>query len=862
MTSGDDGFAGAPPRPPPTGVGACNEIAAQRDLNLSPSQRLCKWQFDEHGAKTSRGKCTKSMCDFAHSLAEIRMPQEHRLYTGNGADRVVAFTDWGTADSAQMEACLSQCYRTKLTEAIAKGSRVSAHLCYDWLFLRSCTVCPRWSNCWFLHPTPNTLAQMRQYFCRRSPVNPTLCGAKKCPYAHHTYELEVPKAFLLSYDLSAAHTVDVEVICDGQRVVMPVRAFMLLDTHGRTALRLAINNSVLPMCHNRLCDVTFACSRLHIHPAQWYSKSPGWDRVQQHASYRRGSTTQERIFLERVRAETDAALFEPLRLLHAPPPGAMPVAEAVPTVVTDLDDNDNSNSDDNVALDAEIRSRRDKLRAVLMLPSASLAFRAKEGLSIDTELADDLRNKWRSTSSRWQHVFEPWLASGQMPFRVGTNYVSHPSLVISNAGGSANVYVGLRVDDGTEVAIKVLTQQAVGRMSDSNLQRAFETEVRALKVRGAVGGIVRYYGTHVKSFEDPDTSATVVRRSIVFELMEGTVRDVVGHWLQCDVLGSRAHLHACRYILCSVISTLSDLNNSVVDGNVIAHRDVKPDNVLLDHMQQVRLIDFGVSKMIAAHLDSQSVTIVGAPLVYCSPEAISRNPFAHRTSDLYSVGLLLQFMASGKEEWDHGRAHEVKWVAVDGLWRRHAAAAAVDLRNTVVVGDAQTPGVPDQRGFYDIFKYETHLRLLAHPFFWSARKTVDFLVALGTLSRTVVLNSGLEQVAAGVVDTNAWSHLLPAPLQARADTWLKENGALYAGMAWGFLRFVRNCISHANVNNDGVFLETPVFLEVAPQLATRLWRFIVRHDQLRDEHIISRFIFEPFSVISARNVPDDDDEWW
>ncbi len=72
----------------------------------------------------------------------------------------------------------------------------------------------------------------------------------------------------------------------------------------------------------------------------------------------------------------------------------------------------------------------------------------------------------------------------------------------------------------------------------------------------------------------------------------------------------------------------------------VVHRDIKPDNILLDKRGQVHVIDFGVARF----FDDLSVTytgqLVGTPL-YMSPEQVTgRGPIDQRT-DIYSLGLVL-----------------------------------------------------------------------------------------------------------------------------------------------------------------------------------------------------------------------------
>ena len=72
----------------------------------------------------------------------------------------------------------------------------------------------------------------------------------------------------------------------------------------------------------------------------------------------------------------------------------------------------------------------------------------------------------------------------------------------------------------------------------------------------------------------------------------------------------------------------------------VTHRDVKPENLLLDRSGKVRLIDFGVARFFEDVSITLTGQIVGTP-TYMSPEQVTgRLEIDHRT-DIYSLGLVL-----------------------------------------------------------------------------------------------------------------------------------------------------------------------------------------------------------------------------
>ena len=240
--------------------------------------------------------------------------------------------------------------------------------------------------------------------------------------------------------------------------------------------------------------------------------------------------------------------------------------------------------------------------------------------------------------------------------------------------------------DAAPISLRLGPWQLVERIGSGGMGEVFEArrgdgtfEQRAAIKLLHVGSV----GQHER-FDAERRILARLEHPGISRLLDGGVADDGRPWMAMEfVEGAPITIH-CLQARASLAERLL-LFEQVCDAvayahrHLVVHRDLKPANILVDADGRVRLLDFGIAKLLDQ--DTAALTHTGSVLLtpaYSAPEQISGGAVT-TSADVYALGLLLFELLAGCRPWpDTGSslAHTLRAVLDKPVPTLSTAAAA------------------------------------------------------------------------------------------------------------------------------------------------------------------------------------------
>ena len=397
---------------------------------------------------------------------------------------------------------------------------------------------------------------------------------------------------------------------------------------------------------------------------------------------------------------------------------------------------------------------RELFHACTELDSAQRDALLRQECAEDSELRAEVESLLASLAASNSFMETPAVAAFALsdePSWVGRTLGAYKIISLLAAGGMGEVYRAIRADGlyPQAVAIKLIRRELAGQIMLSRFRA--EREILAALQHPNIAHIL-------------DAGITEAGLPyIVMELIEG---ESIDRYCEHHGLSVRQRLELFIDVCAAV---------HFAHQHLTVHRDLKPGNILVTNDGVVKLLDFGIAKVLDADSSVQARTSLHAMTPeYSSPEQIRGEPITTAT-DIYSLGVILYRLLTGRSPYrsantdPYALAREVcdtepvkpsANVAQDGTFNGRQLAGDLDSIVLMALRKERDRRYESAQQFSaDVQRYLDNRTVAARPRTW-AYSASRFIAR----NRAVSLASGLLLVVllAGIMATQRQAKIAAA----------------------------------------------------------------------------------------------------
>lgn len=212
-----------------------------------------------------------------------------------------------------------------------------------------------------------------------------------------------------------------------------------------------------------------------------------------------------------------------------------------------------------------------------------------------------------------------------------TKYTELKAIRQLSKRGDSNSVVDLVENPNTS---ELLVRKIIFGIDQPLYQGIFTREVRALSKLNTCDNIVKIIGHRNLTHTNHKTNEKQKVGCIVLEYISGETL------ANTDILSltTKEKFKIVKQLLSAI---------EIAHFNGIIHRDINPNNIMLDDNSDVKVIDFGICK-IKEMVNNSTVYNMGTNM-YSAPEVHMHSQNATEQSDLYSIGAVSYFLFTGEQ---------------------------------------------------------------------------------------------------------------------------------------------------------------------------------------------------------------------